>query len=75
MPKTIKIYENKMSRPEISHDHSFTAFHNFWRLRANSSFLPTWMLKEVRMYHEGDGTVNLAVNSSRAFASSEYSGE
>jgi len=49
-------------------------FHNFWRLRANSSFSPTWMLKEVRMYHEGDGNVNLAKNSSRAFASSEYSG-
>ena len=33
------------------------------------------MLKEVKMYHETDGKINLAKNSSRAFASSEYSGK
>jgi len=51
-----------------------SSFHNYWRLRANSSFTPTWMLQELELYHEVDNTRNLAVNKSQAYASSNYPG-
>ena len=50
-------------------------FHQFWRLRADSGFEPTWMVKEIEMYPSPTPPLdNLIDNSSRAFASSSYEG-
>ena len=50
-------------------------FHQFWRLRADYGFEPTWMVKEIEMYPSPTPPLNnLIDNSSRAFASSSYEG-
>lgn len=55
-------------------DMEVNTFNKFWRLRAGSGYDPTWMLAEVEFYLTKDKNVSLSVNSSMAYASSEYSG-
>lgn len=51
------------------------AFHQYWRLRAASSFEPTWMLKEVEFYHLTTSNKSLIDDPKRGYAKNYYQGK
>jgi len=55
-------------------DMEVNTFNKYWRLRAGSGYDPTWMLAEVEFYLSKDKNITLSINSSMAYASSEYAG-
>eukprot|EP00794_Sanderia_malayensis_P005134 gene5134-5782_t len=48
------------------------SYHKFWRLRAGSSFNPSWMISEVAFYRARGLNQTLSIDSDRAYSSSNY---
>eukprot|EP00795_Rhopilema_esculentum_P011952 gene11952-2527_t len=53
-------------------DPKVKSYHKFWRLRAASSFNPSWMISKIEFYRARGVNLTMTTDTSSAYASSNY---